>query len=263
MHFVFKGIYMKKKMISLLALMFVLASCSHSKELQEQNSQNFQQAVDKNYKIGKQIYRGDVRPDYSSKNEFYYERWAKVSDSKKTTNHITFSLDKKRLVVQSALEGKQSSLLRYDELHLQKQYTGSILIENNKVIITRRSKGKTYSAVEDFEHPVVVGPTLFGYIQKNWQSLNQGTEHVIAFGLIERLETFKFIIKKVSSNSDKTSFVLTPENMFYKLFVDDLDISFETNTKEVSRYYGPVPQYHKVDGELEKFMATSIYEYLR
>ena len=62
---------------------------------------------------------------------------------------------------------------------------------------------------EELGYPVVVGPTLFGYIQNHWSELLAGDRLKIKFGLIERLETFGFDVYMKSTNELSTTIILT------------------------------------------------------
>ena len=84
----------------------------------------------------------------------------------------------------------------------------------------------------------------------------------IKFGLIERLETFGFDVYMKSTNELSTTIILTPSNFLMKLFVDDLEVDFDTKSKRVKRYKGPVPQYDESEGNLQKIVATSVYKYV-
>lgn len=257
---------MMKKEISyilLMALTVVSASCSSTNILNSSDLAHIANLSKLNKVEGKQIYRGNVFPDYSKEQQYFYERWVIENENGTVANHTAYTMDKKKLVIQSAKENKSNSLIHYDEVHIQKGYIGSILIEDKKVKIIRRYKGKDEINIETLGNPVVVGPTLFGYIQNNWDSLIAGKENDISFGLIERLETFGFTIKLKSKNSKEVNFILTPTSFLMKLFVSDLEVDFDPVTKKILRYKGPVPQYHIVDGDFKKVNATSIYEYIK
>lgn len=257
---------MIKKEISytlLMALIVVSISCSNTKIVNSSDLAHITNLSKLNKIKGKKIYRGNVFPDYSNEQQYFYERWLIENENSTVANHATYTMDKKKLVIQSAKEDKSNNLIHYDEIHIQKGYIGSILIEHKKVKIIRRYKGKDEINVETLGNPVVVGPTLFGYIQNNWDSLIAGKENDISFGLIERLETFDFTIKFKSKNSKEVNFILTPTSFLMKLFVSDLEVDFDPVTKKVLRYKGAVPQYHMVDGDFKKVYATSIYEYIK
>ena len=211
---------------------------------------------------GKKIYQGDVTPVGEDVSKYYYIRYAADVDGNHKITHVTFSKDDKKLVVQSSNQDKEESLVSYDEVHLQKNYLGTIKVDKNKVKIIKIENGEIESNTEELGYPVVVGPTLFGYIQNHWSELLAGDRLKIKFGLIERLETFGFDVYMKSTNELSTTIILTPSNFLMKLFVDDLEVDFDTKSKRVKRYKGPVPQYDDSEGNLEKVVATSVYKYV-
>jgi hypothetical protein len=249
------------KTTSALILLTLLQSCANAYTVTSTDLLSAEKISKKSEAIGEKVYQGNVFPDYSQKQEYFYERWISSDGDELLTEHITYNNDNKKLVIQSARENKSSELIHYDEVHIQKGYIGSILIEGNMVKIIQRYDNETQIKVESLCHPVVVGPTLFGYIKRNWNDLIAGNDKKISFGLIERLETFGFTIKVKSQDESKTKFVLTPSSFIMKAFVGDLEVDFDTKSKKVLRYKGPVPQYHNVKGDFEKINATSIYKY--
>ena len=80
---------------------------------------------------GKKIYQGDVTPIGEDVSKYYYIRYAADVDGNHKITHVTFSKDDKKLVVQSSNQDKKENLVSYDEVHLQKNYLGTIKVDKD------------------------------------------------------------------------------------------------------------------------------------
>jgi hypothetical protein len=213
---------------------------------------------------GTYIYTGAVFPDYEkTKQLFHYDRWFVKNEAQQKIIHTTYTMTNTPLVIQEATIDMNGNLMRYEEQNLQKHYLGFADVSDSTISMTLNTAEKTQSKTVSLKHPVVTGPTLFGFIENNWQTLvteNKGM--TIQFVLVERATVMSFDIAFSTLVEGQVGFIMKPESLLMRAFVKPMTIVMDSNTKRVVSYSGPVPQSRlKKNGKLKSFNATTHYTY--
>ena len=103
--------------------------------------------------------------------------------------------------------------------------------------------------------PVVSGPSLFGFILKNWDPLTAGATLPVRMLVLKDKTTYGFDLKLEKQAKGHTSFTLTPSNLLIRLAVAPLRVVFDTSARTVARYEGRVPPMESVAGKLKDLDA--------
>jgi hypothetical protein len=209
------------------------------------------------------IYRGTYYrrgASASAPKLFWYERWIKEEAGLVRSTHTHHALAGRVVLRQSALHSADYRLFRFESDHGQ---TGARVearvLAPGRVQLQRTLGSDVESTVLEHEHPVVVGPTLYGTMLRHWNELSTGRSVIVDYLSIERLDTYAFEVRKVGSDATTTSFELEPHGFILSLLVAPLRIVFLTKTRQVLRYEGPSPVLLEVGTERESFDARIEY----
>lgn len=214
---------------------------------------------------GIQVYEGKVFPEFDAANQhYYYERWLLNKSDQTFVSHTTYDMDGRTLVLQQSSSKIDGALITYREKHLQKNYVGELVVDGDTALIRKVMPKDIEQKKIKLKYPLVTGPTLFGHIEQNWQNLVEFEQKLrVQFVLIENVTTMNFIIKLEKTDSNISRFTMKPINSFLGLFVATIYIEFDSTTKQVLRYSGPVPQYQIDDNKkFLKVNALTRYTYL-
>jgi hypothetical protein len=118
---------------------------------------------------------------------------------------------------------------------------GQTIVDQDWIHFERFDGSKRRTRTERMNGPVVVGPTLVGYIVRNLESLRAGQVLGVRFALLERLETIGFQLQAVPAAPGQTRIRMKPSSFLVALIVDPVDFTFDTTTGKLARLEGRVP----------------------
>lgn len=208
---------------------------------------------------GELIYTGQVVPNGATNSQFQYERRVAVGPDTQTSTHLTYTSDAPELVVaQQAEHSADYSLIRFEELHAQTGVVSSVrVLDEGELEFAVTRDGETERTREDMSDPVVVGPTLFGFVLTHWDALLRGEEIPVRFAVTDKAQTYGFILRLSSATPATTIIEFAASSMFVRMAIDAMSIVFDTETRTPRRYIGRVPP--RLEG-LATFDAAVDYE---
>ena len=163
---------------------------------------------------------------------------------------------------ESAVHTAGYDLIRFEAIHKQAGYTGSVEVMPDKTLQFSLREGTRVSTTsEDVKDPVVVGPTLFGFILAHWDVLVGGHAVPVRFVVMDRQETFGFVIERATGAAGHTAFTMTASDPLVRLVVKPLRFEFETESRKIVRYQGRVPPRRTIKGSLEDLDARVEYSF--
>lgn len=188
---------------------------------------------------GETIYFGSSFPlkGTAADPSFIYERRVGEADSGFVSTHITRDPAGNLAVVESATHSAEYALRDYVLHTNQSAQTGSLNIEGEQVTLRFRDQ----SATETQREPVVVGPTLVGFVFKHLSALQKGEALKVRFAVLERLETIGFELKAVKADERHVRVQMRPESFFVSLAMEPIFFTFDANTGDLVRIEGRVP----------------------
>lgn len=194
---------------------------------------------------------------------FWYERRLKEEAGLLRSTHTHHTLSGRVLLRQSALHSADYTLSRFESDHRQiGARVDARVLSPRRVRLQRTTGGKVEAVEIEHEHPLVVGPTLYGTMLRRWDELARGRTLIVDYLSIERLDAYAFEIRKVASDATTTSFELEPHGFILSLLVAPLRVVFLTQTRQVLRYEGPAPVLLEAGAERESFDARIEYSAL-
>jgi hypothetical protein len=214
---------------------------------------------------GRSIYFGEVFPLYGSapKPTFVYERRVAARGAELLSTHVTRSLDGAVALAEEATHSRDYGLKRY-ELHTnQRGQRGSVSVEHGDVHFHLIDGGREEAAVEHgVGSPVVVGPTLVGYIFEHLAELRAGKTFNVRLAVLDRLETLGFDLESVSAAAGHTRVRMRPSSFFVRLAIDPIFFTFESASGKLVRLEGRVPSKRPTPNGLEDFDARVEYHFV-
>jgi hypothetical protein len=114
--------------------------------------------------------------------------------------------------------------------------------------------------------PVVVGPTLVGYVVTRLEALRRGETLGVRFAVLERFETLGFDLQKVNGEPGQTRISMKPQSALIALVVKPIVFTFDDASGHLVRLEGRVPprrlaegRLHDLDARVEYAFAASAY----
>ena len=209
------------------------------------------------------IYRGDTFAQHTpARSPLYrYERRVLSTPGGWVASHLTSDQTGRMIIAESSLVSPTYELRRFEAANLQAGFTGSVEIsqDGRHLEYELKHKGAVSTASEEVSDPVVSGPSLFGFVLKNWDSLAAGASLPVRMLVLRDKTTYGFELKFERLVNGQASFTLTPSNFLIRLAVAPLRVVFDASTRTVVRYEGRVPPMENVAGKLKDLDARVLY----
>jgi len=184
---------------------------------------------------GDLIYKGSVfKLDGKRTSPLYvYERRVRSVGPLQVSTSFTHD-EYEVALIQMATHDPAYSLKEYNEYQFQLGEVGSVNISGTTAHFRLLSGERERRAQEIVTLPVVVGPTLYGFIYQNWERLLSGDKVDFRFAVISRLETVGFVLQKVSSSDNLVRIRMKASSPFIALMVDPIYFTFSPDRRLVS-----------------------------
>jgi hypothetical protein len=214
---------------------------------------------------GEGIYFGEVFPKdgAASQPTFVYERRVAARGRSWVSSHVTRRPRGEVALAEEAVHDSRYALARYDLFTNQRGQRGSIQVQNGNVYFRLVEGAREETAVEDQpDLPVLVGPTLVGYVVQHLPALRTGQRLGVRLALLERLETLGFELESVPAPRGQTRVRMRPSSLLVRLAVNPVIFSFDTATSKLLRLEGPVPTKLPTPAGLQDFDARVEYRFV-
>jgi hypothetical protein len=136
---------------------------------------------------------------------------------------------------------------------------------NDKIVFSFTRMADPGHKESDYSADIVTGPTLRGFISRNWAPLMQGK--TVYFKLpamnLQKVAEFQLRLQPDSEYAKNGSTVIRMKiaNMFFRLFVDPVDLVFDPGTKRLMEIHGKSLLQRKVNGKTENPVVDIYYRY--
>lgn len=212
---------------------------------------------------GEQIYEGRVFAlDGRRDPLFTYERRIRSEGGVVTSTHITHDPAGAVVVVQRASHSPSYELRRADLTHGQSGLQASVTVADGRATYTVDDGVRTTTSQESVDHPVVAGPTMFGFILAHWEALRGGAVLPIRFAVLERGESLGFVLARVEGPAGRTVIRMTPSNPLVRLAVAPTYFHFDTPSRRILEYTGRVPPLERRGESLAALDARVSYQFV-
>ena len=212
---------------------------------------------------GTLVYRGDtfIQRAPAGAPLFRYERRVLTNPNGLTASHITRDPGGRVIIAESAQVSPSYETLRFEATNQQSGFAGSVQISKGgrHLEYELNDNGKLSTAFEDVFDPVVCGPSLFGFVLKNWDPLMAGATLPVRMLVLKEKTTYGFNLKFEKLADGKASFTITPSNFLIRMAVAPLQVTFDASTKMPVRYEGRVPPMENISGKLKDLDARVEY----
>lgn len=192
---------------------------------------------------------------------YRYERRVLVSPAGLGASHITIDSDGRAIIVESALLSPDYDTQRFEATNQQSGFTGSVKVSQGgrHLEYELNDNGRRSTASEDVSDPVVCGPSLFGFILKNWDPLVAGKSMPVRMLVLKDKTTYGFDLRFDKLVNRQATFTLIPNHFLIRMAVAPLRVVFDASTRTPVRYEGRVPPMESVSGKLKDLDARVEY----
>lgn len=213
---------------------------------------------------GTLVYRGDTFSQrlLAGAPLYRYERRVLTTPKGLSASHITSDPNGRAIIVESALVSSGYEIQRFEATNQQSGLSGSVQISNGgrHLEYELNDNGKRSTAAEDVSDPVVCGPSLFGFILKNWDPLMAGKTLPVRMLVLKDKTTYGFDLNFEKLANGQATFTITPSSFLIRMAIAPLRVVFDASTKTVVRYEGRVPPMENVAGKLKDLDARVEYK---
>lgn len=212
---------------------------------------------------GALVYRGDTFAQRTPAGPalFRYERRVLANPGGLTASHITRDPAGRVIIVESAQVSPLYETERFEVVNQQAGFSASVQVSHGgrHLEYELNDNGKVSTASEDVVDPVVCGPSLFGFILKNWDPLQAGAALRVRMLVPKDRTSYGFDLKFEKLTDGHATFTVTPSNFLIRLAIAPLRVVFDAGTRTVVRYEGRVPPMENVAGKLKDLDARVEY----
>jgi len=210
------------------------------------------------------IYRGDTFAQQAAPNMaplYQYERRVGATATGLSAAHVTRNPKGELLITETAQYAPDYALQRFEVANKQGGFNGTVELSAGGHHLEYRlnENGKLSTAQEDVRDPVVSGPTLFGFVLKNWDALQAGSTIPVRMLVLREKTTYGFDIRFEKQAGGQTAFTVTPSSFLIRLALAPLRVTFDTANKTVVRYEGRVPPMDVTSGKPKDLDARVEY----
>ncbi len=195
---------------------------------------------------GELVYTGAVVPRGGTTPVFRYERRVEERpDDLQRSTHVTLSTEGEVVLLQQATHTRDYELVRFDETSAQRGTVTTITVGADRSLTFRQEgAAKVVRKVEgggDGGAPVVVGPTLFGFVRAHLAQLRAGNDVDVRFAVPEECRTYSFVLAMSTHDRGVTTITLTPSQVLLRLVISPMRIVIDDRTGNFTSYHGRVP----------------------
>ena len=212
---------------------------------------------------GTLVYRGDTFAQHPPFGPplYRYERRVWGTPTGLTASHITRDPTGRVVIVETSVVSPTYAVQRFDVVNQQAGLAGSAVISQagHHLEYELNSNGTVSRASEDVSDPVVSGPSLFGFILKNWDTLKAGSTVPVRMVVLKDKTTYGFDLRFEKRVHGQASFTVTPSNFLIRLAVAPLRVVFDAAARNAVRYEGRVPPMENVSGKFKDLDARVEY----
>lgn len=247
---------------ALAAMLITASSLSHAQLDAAGNAQLVQQRQSPD-SAGVLIYRGATFSLKAPTTEplFRYERRVGTTSRGLSASHATSDPKGELLIVERAEYSVSYEMQRFEVANKQGGFSGAVQVsaDGHHLDYSVNDNGKVSSAKEDVSEPVVTGPSMFGFILKNWDSLKAGNTIPVRMVVLREKTTYGFDVRFEQEANGQTSFSIVPSSFIIRLAIAPLRVVFDSTSRNARRYEGRVPPMEAVAGKLKDLDARVDY----
>ncbi len=214
---------------------------------------------------GQLVYFGRVFPLRSSEGDvptYVYERRVADAAGGIVSTHVTRDVAGVVQLAESAMHSGEYELGEYILHANQLGQTGRMQVDGDQVIFRLAHGSKQRSRVAKRRGPVVVGPTLVGYIVRHLDALEQGTSLKVWFAVIDRMTTFGFNLEAIAAAPGQARVRMRPAGFLLRLAVEPTYFTFDAATRKLVRIEGRVPTKIRERARWRDFDARVEYDFV-
>jgi hypothetical protein len=206
--------------------------------------------------LGALVYRGEVVTGDGV--PFTYERRVRQTDHGAVASHLTRDAEGRAVVLHTARHDETYTVAGFEELHAQRGLVGSLSVDDG-VAYEVSVAGASTRHTEPLDAPVHVGPTLFGFARTHWDALLAGETRPLRFAVLDAGRSYRFRLSHHTSDGEEVVLRLVATDPLVRLAVGPMDLVFDSTSRQILRYDGPVPPMRRDGDRLHPIDAVVHY----
>jgi hypothetical protein len=201
---------------------------------------------------GELIHQGTIFPLKGDRSKPLYSFERRVRNVGSEIQSTSYTLDGQKVqLVETAVHDANYKVREFTENQFQLGTVGKVTVIGDKVHFFSVTGTKDKYADETVGLPVVVGPTLYGFMYKNWDDLVAGKTVPFRLAVISRMETVGFEFQKVDSPANQIRIRMKPTSYVISFLVNPIHFTFSTD-KSLMLLEGRIPpKIKKGDGWID------------
>jgi hypothetical protein len=177
----------------------------------------------------------------------------------------TYTFPDGKIAVQEDVTFRKRSFHNY-KVEFSDAKCGCLLERKDDKVVFRFTRGDTDKTGEaNYSSSIVMGPTLTPFVHINWKSLTEGKTVYFLLPAMSLQKVVRFRLYKDDSSKWARKGVMVlkmaPSNVFLRIFVDPVDLVYDTSNKRILEIHGKSLLRRKVNGRTENPVVDIYYRY--
>jgi hypothetical protein len=134
-------------------------------------------------------------------------------------------------------KNKTVPIIFFEDLRLKKKEELTFSEDGKTITLKLVKNGKAEEKNVPIKENMVVGQGFDNFVKINFEKLIKKSIG-ISFGVLAKLDFFNFTAKFRGETKETSNFGINIDNVFLKLFLSELQVEYDTKTKQLVRYKG-------------------------
>jgi len=203
--------------------------------------------------------------DSNLQKPLYKGKYSILVEGNKATQINTIRDMNGNIVTVETLVSENGIFSKYGYQRINASEGGEIIHKGNILHYTYIKDGKTKTDELIYPQSFVVGPALTAYARTKWDTIMKGEELPIKYGVLDRLDIFRFkLVKEEMSKRGAEDVVivkLMPATWLVSKLVNPVYLTFSMDGSKVYQVKGRTFLLVKKDGKWEPLDAVTIYHH--
>ncbi|MFO7896691.1 MAG: hypothetical protein R6U84_07150 [Candidatus Cloacimonadales bacterium] len=139
---------------------------------------------------------------------------------------------------------------------------GEVKRQGSKMLMRFQQDDERKQKLLDFPEELIVGPLFNNFVQRNWQTLVDGTNLHFKLPAPEVMQIATFTLRQVGSdyaNDNQVAFKLSPTNLILKLFISASYFVYDRESRRLEAIHGNSILKTEIDGSFTRTTNVDIY----
>ncbi|RAP33068.1 hypothetical protein DID80_08295 [Candidatus Marinamargulisbacteria bacterium SCGC AAA071-K20] len=184
--------------------------------------------------------------------EFYWK--LKMNNELKEPAQTYYYDAQKKIHTEETLVYEKGKLKEYSYIRHNINEQAMVTITDDGLLFTRTFNGQIKTSTKEYRKNYLFGPQIVTFIRDNFKALEKGTSIEINYGALNRLNAYRFILKRDRSHplnsKDKLIIKMDADSFIVRQFADPIYFVLNKNGTKIHRIIGRALPASNINGKI-------------